>query len=71
MKSEAKQKLHQSTLADLIEQKQKLSQELVKISPEIQLNRIKNLKQAKNIRHQIAIISTLITQKKLTTTSGE
>ncbi len=65
MKKNDKAKLHQSTIDQLQDQVAKLQIEVVKTNQEIKIGKQTNLKAAKNLRHQIAIIKTLITQKQL------
>lgn len=63
MKSQDKAKLHQSSVTELQSQLANLRRQLVQTRHLIQIGKEKNLKSASNLKHQIAIIKTIISQK--------
>lgn len=65
MKPDQKSKLHQSNLAELLQQLSQLQQELATTRQLIKLGKEKNTKKTSAIRHQIAVIKTIVTQKEL------
>lgn len=65
MKRNDKQKLHQSSVAELHKQLDQLQLEQIKTRNELKLGKLNNTKVARNMRGQIAIIKTIIQQKEL------
>ena len=66
MKSQAKTKLKQSPLAELVKSYQEKTHSLTQVLANLRSGQEKNLHAAANIRREIAIINTFITQAKLT-----
>ena len=65
MKKNDKQKLHQSTVVELTKKLDSLHSDLVKHRNERALGKVSNLKTGKNIRLEIAVINTILTEKEL------
>lgn len=63
MKKQDKQKLAQSTVAELQAKLKTLKQELIVLSQKTKLGKLENKKQVKNTRYQIALINTYLNQK--------
>lgn len=66
IKKKDRQKLHQSSVTDLEKQLTDLQAELPKVRNQLKLGKLTNLKVAKKIRYQIALIKTIIGNKALT-----
>lgn len=63
MKSSDKQKLAKLSLEELKQKQANIRSQEVTARHQIKLSQEKNLKKAKNLRYQIALINTLISQK--------
>jgi len=64
MKHKDKQQLHQSSTPELSKKLTSLQKKLAEVHLNITAGKEKNLHAGTNIRHQIAIIKSLINQKK-------
>ena len=71
MKNTDKQKLRQSSEAELIKKLADLQQQVVVTKAEIKLGKTKNTKTASNQRNQIAFIKTILHEKHLTKDQGK
>lgn len=71
MTNQDKQKLHQSTIAELRQQLNQLNHDLVNKRQEVKLGRSKNTKATHNLRNQIVVIKTILQEKQLNQPSKE